>query len=112
MQKSFHFLWFAKKIIDLFVDPTHNLNYKGKQNSEKIQRVKMTKLNLKANDICLTIISNLLYFHFTKSRQKTLETMNISNLRRKNLNISLANYVIKQLKSINLYPSVLVVGRY
>ena len=34
MQKSFHFLWFTKKIIDLFVDPALNLNYKGKQNSE------------------------------------------------------------------------------
>ena len=67
MQKSFQKI-FEKKIIDLFVDPTHNLNYKGKKNSEKIQRVKMTKLNLKVNDISLSIISDLLYFHFTKSR--------------------------------------------
>ena len=35
--------------------------------------------------------------------------MNLSNLPRNNVNIALANYVIKQFKSIYLYPSVLVV---
>ena len=49
-----------------FVDPTRNVNYKGKQNSEKIQRVKV-RLNLKANYVSLTINRNLLYFNFTKS---------------------------------------------
>ena len=41
--------------------------------------------------------SNLLYFNFTKLRQKTLETMNVLNLSA-NVNIALANNVIKQLK--------------
>ena len=38
--------------------------------------------------------------------------MNVSNIRRNNANIASANYVIKPLKSIYLYPSVLVVGLY
>ena len=38
--------------------------------------------------------------------------MNVSNVRRNNVSIALANYVIKPLKSIYLYPSVLVVGLY
>ena len=38
--------------------------------------------------------------------------MNVSNLRRNNVNIALAIYVPKPLKSIYLYPSVLVVGFY
>ena len=38
--------------------------------------------------------------------------MNVSNIRRNNVNITSANYVIKPLKSIYLYPSVLVVGLY
>ena len=38
--------------------------------------------------------------------------MNVSNIRRNNVNIASANYVIKPLKSIYLYPSVLVVGLY
>ena len=38
--------------------------------------------------------------------------MNVSNIRRNNVNIALANYVIKSLKSIYLYLSVLVVGLY
>ena len=37
---------------------------------------------------------------------------NVSNLHRNNVNIALANYVIKLLKSIYLYFSVLVVGPY
>ena len=37
---------------------------------------------------------------------------NVSNLHRNNVNIALANYVIKLLKSIYLYFSVLVVGLY
>ena len=48
------------------------MNYKKKQ--EKIQRVKI-RLNLKTNDISLTVSSNLLYFNFTKSRSNALETM-------------------------------------
>ena len=38
--------------------------------------------------------------------------MNVSNLSLNNVNITLANYVIKQLKSIYLYPIVLVVSLY
>ena len=38
--------------------------------------------------------------------------MNVLNIRRNNVNIASANYVIKPLKSIYLYPSVLVVGLY
>ena len=45
------------------------------------------------------ISSNLLYFNFTKSRWKTLETMNILNLRRNKADIALASYVMKSLKS-------------
>ena len=45
----------------------HNMNYKGMQNTEKIQGVKMIRLNLKANG-SLTISSNLFYLNFTKSR--------------------------------------------
>ena len=97
----------------------HNMNYKGMQNTEKIQRDKMIRHNLKANGISLTISSNLLYFNFTKSRQKTLYEVtlenlrhNVSDLRRNNVSIALANYVTKQLKSIYLYPNVLVIGFY
>ena len=52
---------------EFFVDPTRNVNYQEKQNSEKIQRVKI-RLSLKTNNVILTISSNLLYFNFTKSR--------------------------------------------
>ena len=38
--------------------------------------------------------------------------MNVWNIRRNNVNIASANYVIKSLKSIYLYLSVLVVGLY
>ena len=38
--------------------------------------------------------------------------MNVSNIPRNNVNIASANYEIKPLKSIYLYPSVLVVGIY
>ena len=38
--------------------------------------------------------------------------MKVSNLRRNNVNIALGNYMIKPLKSIYLYPSVLMVGLY
>ena len=38
--------------------------------------------------------------------------MNVSNIRRNNVNIASANYVIIPLKSIYLYPSVLVVRLY
>ena len=38
--------------------------------------------------------------------------MNVSNVRQNNVNIASANYVIKPLKSIYLYPSVLVVSPY
>ena len=48
-------------------DPTRNVNYQEKQNSEKIQIVKI-RLSLKTNGISLTISSNLLYFNFAKSR--------------------------------------------
>ena len=51
----------------IFADPTRNMNYKGKENSEKIQRVKV-RFILKANYISLTISSNRLFFNFTKSR--------------------------------------------
>ena len=50
-----------------FVDPTRNVNYQEKQNSEKIQRV-MIRLSVKTNDINLTISSNLLYFKTLLSR--------------------------------------------
>ena len=71
MQIYFHFLWSENLQILLyfwiFVNPARNMNYLDKQNSEKIQRVKI-RLNLKTNDISLIISSNLLYFNFTKSR--------------------------------------------
>ena len=38
--------------------------------------------------------------------------MNVSNLRRNNVKIASANYVIKPLKSIYLYPTVPVVSLY
>ena len=38
--------------------------------------------------------------------------MNVSNLSQSNVNIALANYVKKLLKSTYLYPSVLVVSLY
>ena len=38
--------------------------------------------------------------------------MNVSNIHRNNVKIGSANYVIKPLKSIYLYPSVLVVALY
>ena len=71
MQICFHFLWSENlQILSyfwiFFVDLTRNVNYIEKQNSEKIQRVKI-RLNLKT-DISLIISSNLLYFNFTKSR--------------------------------------------
>ena len=44
-------------ISEFFVDPTRNVNYIEKQNSEKIQTVKI-RLNLKTNDISLIISSN------------------------------------------------------
>ena len=69
---------------NIIFDPTHNVNYKGKQNSEEIRRDKMIKLNLKANNIGWLWASI------------------------NNVNIALANYAIKQLKSIYLYSSVLV----
>ena len=99
------------RISEFFVDPTRNVNYIEKQNSEKIQRVKI-RLNLKTNDISLIISSNLLCFNFTKSRQKTSETINDSNLRRNKVNLALVSYVMKPLKSAYLLPSVLVVGLY
>ena len=43
------------RISEFFVDPTRNVNYKEKQNSEKIQRVTI-RLNLKTNAIILTAI--------------------------------------------------------
>ena len=98
-------------ISEFFVDPTRNVNYIEKQNSEKIQRVKI-RLNLKTNGISLIISSNLLCFNFTKSRQKTSETINDSNLRRNKANLALVSYVMKPLKSAYLLPSVLVVGLY
>ena len=52
---------------EFFVDPTRNVNYQEKQNSEKIQRV-MIRLSVKTNDINLTISSNLLYFKTLPSR--------------------------------------------
>ena len=50
-----------------FIDPTRDVNYNGKQNSEKIQRVN-ARHSSKANFVSLTISKNLLYFNFTKSR--------------------------------------------
>ena len=55
------------RISEFFVDPTRNVNFIEKQNSGKIQIVKI-RLNLKTDDISLIITSNLLYFNFTKSR--------------------------------------------
>ena len=86
------------RISEFFVDPTRNVNYKEKQNSEKIQRVKI-RLSSKTNDVSLTISSKLSYFRFTKSRQKTLETMNVWNLSRNKVDIALANYVMNPLTS-------------
>ena len=72
MQIYFHLFWFGINLQILlyfwiFVDPTPNLNYQEKQNSEKIQRVKK-RLSLKTNDISLTISNNILYSNFMKSR--------------------------------------------
>ena len=53
-------------ISEFFVDPTGNGNYKRKQNSEKIKRIKIS-LNLTARDISLGTSSNFLYFNFAKS---------------------------------------------
>ena len=89
------------RISEFFVDPTRSVNCQEKQNSEKIERVKI-RLSLKTNDIYLTINSNLLYFNFTKSGEKTLETMNVSNLRRNKVDIALASYMMKPLKSTYL----------
>ena len=38
--------------------------------------------------------------------------MNVSNLLQNNVNIGLANYVMKPLKSTSLYPTMLVTGPY
>ena len=38
--------------------------------------------------------------------------MNVSNLRKNNVNIASENYVMKPLRAIYLYRSVLVVGLY
>ena len=73
------------------------MNYQEKLNSEKIQRVKI-RPSLKTNDIGLSISNNSLYFNFTKSCWKTLETINVSNLRQKKVDIALASYVMKLLK--------------
>ena len=54
-------------ISEFFVDPTRNVNYIEKQNSEKIHRVEIS-LDLKTDDISVIISSNLLYLNFTKSR--------------------------------------------
>ena len=43
----------------------------------------------------MTISSNLLYFDFGKSSYETIGTMNVSNLHRNNVNIVLANYLMK-----------------
>ena len=53
-----------------------------------------------------------MYLTFANPRQKTIETMNISHLCRNNVNIALANYLMKSLKSTCLYFSVFVVGFY
>ena len=70
------------------------------------------KTQFEASGMNLTVSSNVLYFNFMNSRLKPWETINVSNLQQNNVNIALANYVIKQLKSIYLYPSVLMVGVY
>ena len=90
----------------IFVDPTHNVNYKGKQNSEKIERVKIEG-KLHNSD-------HQQHYFVLQLYKVTLENLrqNVSNLHRNNVNIALANYVIKLLKSIYLYFSVLVVGPY
>ena len=49
----------------IFVDPSRIVNHKGKQNSEKTQRVKI-RPSFKANDISMTISSNLLHFNVAK----------------------------------------------
>ena len=74
IQIYFHLLWSGNKfayyfvcISKYFVDPTRNMSYKGKQDSEKIESVKIRR-NLKANYKSLTINSNLLHFNFTKLR--------------------------------------------
>ena len=46
----------------IFVDATRNVNYKGKQSSEEIQRVKV-RHNLKAN--CLTLTTELIFCNLT-----------------------------------------------
>ena len=88
-------------ISEFFVDPTRNVNYIEKQNSEKIHRVEIS-LDLKTDDISVIISSNLLYLNFTKSRQKTLEAIHDSNLRRNKANLELVSYVMKPLKSTYL----------
>ena len=73
---------------EIFVDPTHNANYKGKQDFEKIQRLKTIKLNLRANDTILTISRAICCTLTLRSHVR-------KPLCRNNVNIPLANYVIK-----------------
>ena len=72
MEIYFYLLWYENNFTGFlyfrnFIDPTRDVNYNGKQNSEKIQRVN-ARHNSKANFVSLTISKNLLYFNFTKSR--------------------------------------------
>ena len=67
------------------------MNYIEKQNSQRIQSIWVT-INLKTVNVSLIISSDLLHFNFTKSRYKTLETMNVSNLRRNKVDNALASY--------------------
>ena len=62
----------------------------------------LDQTQFETNDSSLTISSNLLYFKFSKSRYRTLEIMNVSILRRNKVDIALASYVMKPLKSTYL----------
>ena len=94
-------------VFTIFLLTLRNVSYEVKQSSEKIQKVNMIKLNLRASNVRVSMSSNLLYFNFFILIYCILSFSNISL---KNCNIALANYVIKQMKSIYVQPSVLVVS--
>ena len=108
MQIYFHFLSENLQILSyfwIFCWPYSQSELYGKAKFK-------IRLNLKTNNIGLIINSNLVYCNFTKSRYKTLETMNDSNLRRNKAINALVSYVMNLLKSAYLSPSILVDGLY
>ena len=72
MQIFFHLLSSANKLTDLFVFPIFLFTLHATRTIKRSEilrkfRVKI-RPNFKANDISITISSNLLYFNFTKLR--------------------------------------------